>query len=75
MQFQPISVCLIDAEGVVELTGYFDEAASSLRVGDFIMANTAIDSAIASGAFIVKSNDGTTVDVSNINSFGLVNTD
>ena len=59
----------------VDTTGYFDEAAPMLRIGDFIMANTAIDSGVSSGVFIVKSNDGTTVDVSNISSFGLGDTD
>lgn len=59
----------------VDTTGYFDEAASMLRVGDFVMANTAIEGTIASGVFIVKSNDGTSIDVSNISSFGLGDTD
>ena len=64
-----------DIASEVDTIGYFDEAAPMLRVGDFIMANTAIDSTVASGVFIVKSNDGSSVDVSNIQSFGLANTD
>ena len=64
-----------DLAADVDTTGYFDEAASMLRTGDFIMANTAINATIASGVFIVKSNDGSSVDVSNISSFGLANTD
>ena len=64
-----------DLAADVDTTGYFDEAASMLRTGDFIMANTAINSTIASGVFIVKSNSGASVDVSNISSFGLANTD
>jgi len=64
-----------DLAADVDSSGYFDEAASMLRTGDFIMANTAIENTIASGVFIVKSNDGTTIDVSNISSFGLANTD
>ena len=64
-----------DLAADVDTTGYFDDAASILRTGDFIMANTAIDSTIASGVFIVKSNDVNGVDVSNISSFGLANTD
>ena len=38
-----------DLAADVDTTGYFDEAASMLRTGDFIMANTAINSTIASG--------------------------
>jgi len=56
-------------------SGYFNEASSMFRTGDFIMANTSVNTAIASGVLIVKSNDGTAVDVSNISSFGLANAD
>lgn len=64
-----------DLAADVDTTGYFADAASMLRTGDFILANTAIDSTIASGVFIVKSNDANGIDVANISSFGLANTD
>lgn len=65
----------VDLAADVDTTGYFDEAAPMLRVGDFVLANTAIDATVASGVFIVKSNDQSGVDVANISSFGLANTD
>ncbi|NJO36281.1 MAG: hypothetical protein HC871_00130 [Rhizobiales bacterium] len=64
-----------DLAADVDTTGYFNDAASMLRIGDFILSNTAITGTIASGLFVVKSNTGTSVDVSNISSFGLANTD
>jgi outer membrane protein assembly factor BamB len=50
----------------VDTSGYFNEAASMLRVGDFIFANANVDASIESGVFIVASNTGGVVDVSNI---------
>ena len=58
-----------DAATVVDGTGYFNEADSMLRVGDFVFAT------VASGAFIVASNSGGVVDVSNITGFGGTNDD
>jgi hypothetical protein len=46
-----------------------------LRVGDFILANAHTGASIESGIFIVKENNGTVVDVSNIFSLGLADTD
>jgi hypothetical protein len=59
----------------VDATGYFNEAASMLRVGDFIFANANIGGAMQSGVFIVASNTGGVVDVSDITGFGLSNLD
>ena len=64
-----------DLSADVDTTGYFDDAATMLRVGDFIMANTAINATVSSGVFIVRANDAAGVDVANISSFGLANTD
>ena len=50
----------------VDTSGYFNEAASMLRVGDFIFANANVDASIESGVFIVAANTGGVVDVSNI---------
>jgi hypothetical protein len=50
----------------VDTSGYFNEAASMLRVGDFIFANANVDGTLESGVFIVASNTGGVVDVSNI---------
>jgi hypothetical protein len=55
-----------DSAAAVDTTGYFNEAASMLRVGDFIFANADIDATVESGVFVVASNSGGVVDVSNI---------
>jgi len=54
----------------VDNAGYFNEAASMLRVGDFIFANAEIDAEVESGVFIVASNSGGVVDVADITGFG-----
>jgi hypothetical protein len=55
-----------DSAAAVDTTGYFNEAASMLRVGDFIFANADIDATVESGVFVVASNSGGVVDVSDI---------
>jgi outer membrane protein assembly factor BamB len=55
-----------DSAADVDTSGYFNEAASMLRVGDFIFANADIDADVESGVFIVASNSGGVVDVSDI---------
>ena len=47
-----------DAAVDVDTTGYFNDAASMLRVGDFIFANADIDATAESGVFVVASNSG-----------------
>ena len=64
-----------DLSANIDTTGYFNDAANMLRVGDFILANTAINATVSSGVFVVRANDGEAVDVANISSFGLANSD
>jgi outer membrane protein assembly factor BamB len=64
-----------DLSADIDTSGYFDEAVNMLRIGDFIMANTAINATVSSGVFIVRANSEIGVDVANISSFGLANTD
>jgi outer membrane protein assembly factor BamB len=64
-----------DAASTVDTTGYFNEAASMLRVGDFIFANANTSATMQSGVFIVASNAGGVVDVSDITGFGTADTD
>ena len=59
-----------DATADVDTSGYFNEAASMLRVGDFIFANADITGTVQSGVFIVASNSGGVVDVTDITVFG-----
>ena len=55
-----------DTAAVVDSTGYFNGAAAMLRVGDFIFANANVNATMQSGVFIVASNAGGVVDVSDI---------
>ena len=64
-----------DAASDIDDTGYFNEAASMLRVGDFIFANADIEATMQSGVFIVASNAGGQVNVSDLTVFGTANMD
>lgn len=64
-----------DLASDVDTTGYFNDAATMLRVGDFLFANANIDATVESGVFIVASNTGGVVDVTDITGFGVPNTD
>jgi outer membrane protein assembly factor BamB len=54
-----------DAADAVDTSGYFNEAAGMLRVGDFIFANTGA----TGGVFVVNANAGGVVNVADITSF------
>jgi len=60
-----------DSTTTVDTSGYFNEAAGMLRVGDFILASASS----SGGVFVVNSNAGGVVDVDNITTFGGSNTD
>jgi hypothetical protein len=62
-----------DPAVVVDTIGYFNNATAMLRVGDFIMANTA--GITQNGMFIVTTNDGTNVDTTNLIDFSSLDTD
>ena len=64
-----------DPASEVDTTGYFNEAAGLVRVGDMILANTDTDSALSSGILHVAANDGVSVDVDDLTGVGGVNTD
>jgi outer membrane protein assembly factor BamB len=64
-----------DTAADVDTTGYFNEAASMLRVGDFIFANADVDGTMQSGVFIVASNSGGIIDVANMTQFGTSDSD
>jgi hypothetical protein len=65
----------LDSASVVDGGGYFNEAAAMLRVGDFIFANASLGGTVESGVFVVASNSGGVVDVTNITTFGTLNND
>ena len=58
----------------VDDAGYFDDAADMLRVGDMIMANVDTDGAPGAGMFVVTSNSGGVVGVTNLTPIGPANT-
>jgi hypothetical protein len=64
-----------DQPAEVDTSGYFNDAATMLRAGDFIMANTNTGGEVQGGMFIVTSNTGTIVDVANMADFGSLNID
>ena len=59
----------------VDNAGYFSPASRMLRVGDFILLNAGVDSTPTNGVAVVVANSGTAVDVTNVTTFGAVNTD
>ncbi len=59
----------------VDTAGYFNAAADMLRVGDMIIGNVDTAAAPQAGIFVVRSNTGSAVNVSDLTPFGAVNTD
>lgn len=64
-----------DAAAEVDTADYFELAAKMLRTGDFILANTGIDTLPASGVLVVTASDGRNIDVANLSPLGILNTD
>lgn len=60
-----------DAATVVDGAGYFNAATDMLRAGDMILANANG----GNGVFVVATNTGGEVDVTNLTPFGASNTD
>lgn len=64
-----------DAIGDIDGAGYFNSAASILKVGDLIYVYSSVGGSAAYGFVVVNSNDGTTVDVSSVTAIGAVDSD
>jgi hypothetical protein len=64
-----------DLAAVVDNAGYFNAAGRMLRVGDFILLNAGLGITPTHGVVVVVANAGGTVDVTNVTTFGAVNTD
>ena len=64
-----------DTAAAVDTSGYFNNAAGMLRVGDFIFGNFDLDGTPSHGVMVVRSNTGGEVDVSDAVAFGSVNAD
>lgn len=64
-----------DPADTVDTASYFDPAADMVRVGDMIMANVNTGAAPAAGMFVIRSNSGGVVNVSDLTAFGAGDTD
>jgi outer membrane protein assembly factor BamB len=64
-----------DLAAEVDNNGYFNAAGRMLRVGGFILLNAGADAAATNGVLVVSANANGVVDVTNLTTFGAVNTD
>jgi hypothetical protein len=64
-----------DTAAVVDTSGYFNDAAGMLRVGDFIFGNFDLDGTPSHGVMVVRSNAAGVVDTADAVAFGGTNTD
>jgi hypothetical protein len=59
----------------IDGSGYFNSAASILKVGDLMYIHADADSTATFGLAVVTSNDGTTVDITNLTALGGTDSD
>jgi len=59
-----------DATATVDTTGYFNPAASMLRVGDILVANVETAGTMKAGLFLVSANANGIVDVNDLTQIG-----
>lgn len=64
-----------DVAAAVDTSGYFNDAADMLRVGDIVVANVDSAGTPSAGMFLVNANAAGVVDVSDMTQIGAVNTD
>ena len=64
-----------DAKAAIDSSGYFNDMANEMNVGDVIHANTSTGGTAEYGIFCVASNNGTVVDVADMDSMSGTNTD
>jgi hypothetical protein len=62
-----------DTMADVSANGYFNPAASMLRVGDFVIANAGIGVVPTHGLLVVRGNSGGIVDLSDVTPVGSTN--
>jgi hypothetical protein len=65
----------IDTGAVVDTSGYFNDAADMVRIGDMLLANVDTDGTPASGIYLVNANAAGVVDVADMTVVGSVDTD
>ncbi|MBL4615463.1 MAG: hypothetical protein JKY27_11405, partial [Magnetovibrio sp.] len=64
-----------DVAADVDTSGYFNDAADMLRIGDIIVANTDTDATPSSGFYLVNANAAGAVDVADMTAVGTANLD
>jgi hypothetical protein len=64
-----------DAIGDIDGAGYFDSAASILKVGDLMYVYSGVGGSTAFGFVVVNANSGTVVDVTNVTAIGTIDSD
>ena len=64
-----------DLAGDIDASGYFNDVAGLLKVGDLMYIHADADSTPAFGLAVVTSNTGTVVDITNLTSVGTINSD
>ncbi len=64
-----------DTAATVDTSGYFNDAAGQVSVGDFIIANVDQDGTPGHGLFVVLSNASGVVDVGDMTAVGGTDTD
>jgi hypothetical protein len=64
-----------DAIGDIDGAGYFNSAASILKVGDLMYVYSGVGGSAAFGFVVVNANDGTTVDVTSVTTVGTIDSD
>ena len=64
-----------DAIGDIDGAGYFNNAASILKVGDLMYVYSSVGGSVAFGFVVVNANDGSTVDVSSVTAIGATDSD
>lgn len=64
-----------DAIGDIDGSGYFNSAASILKVGDLMYVYSSVGGSVAFGFVVVNGNDGSTVDVTSVTAIGAIDSD
>ena len=64
-----------DAITDIDGAGYFNSAASILKVGDLMYVYSGVGGSVAFGFVVVNANDGSTVDVSSVTAIGATDSD
>ncbi|MCW9035576.1 MAG: hypothetical protein OQK35_05640 [Alphaproteobacteria bacterium] len=65
----------IDTTAEIDSSGYFNEAADMVRVGDMILANTDTDGTPKAGIHLISSVAAGVVDVNDLTQVGVTDTD